>query len=120
MTQRQIHKFLMSTRISRRSAICTLAQTTAVASVASSLSQRLGAADASSGPLKGRINHSVCKWCYGKISLEDLCQAGKEMGLQSIDLLETSDFETLKKHDLLCAMVSGVPGGISDGLNQVK
>ena len=23
--------------------------------------------------MKGRINHSVCKWCYPKIALEDLC-----------------------------------------------
>ena len=110
----------MSTRISRRSALRTLTQTTAAATVAASLSQRLGATDAASGVLKGHVNHSVCKWCYGKVSLEDLCVAGKEMGLQSIELLEVKDFPTLKKHNLTCAMVSGVPGGITDGLNRLE
>ncbi len=70
--------------------------------------------------LKGRINHSVCKWCYDKIPLETLCVAGKEMGLQSIELLTPDDFPTLKKHDLICAMVSGVPGGITSGFNRLE
>src|SRR5579871_6675707 len=110
----------MKTPISRRTAIRTLTQTAAAASVAASLSQRLSAADDAAGALKGRINHSVCKWCYSKIPLEDLCVAGKPMGLQSVELLETSDFPTLQKHDLMCAMVSGVPGGITKGLNRLE
>src|SRR4029079_10790076 len=35
-------------------------------------------------------------------------------------LLVTSDFPTLKKHGLICAMVSGIPGGISDGFNRLE
>jgi hydroxypyruvate isomerase len=69
------------------------------------LRQRLEAADAASG-LKGHIHHSVCKWCYPKVSLEDLCAAGKDMGLTSVELLQPSDYATLKKHDLVCAMTS--------------
>src|SRR6266446_6130652 len=93
-------------------------QTGALAALSiASLRQRLEAADAAPG-LKGRIHHSVCKWCYPKVSLEDLCAAGKEMGLTSVDLIEVKDFETLRKHDLMCAMVSGVPGGITSGLNR--
>ena len=46
--------------------------------------------------------------------------AGKKIGLQSIELLKVEDFPTLKKHELMCAMVLGVPGGISDGLNRVE
>ena len=42
--------------------------------------------------LKGNIHHSVCRWCYGKIKLDDLCAAGKEMGLVAIDLLEPAGF----------------------------
>ena len=30
------------------------------------------------------------------------------------------DFETLKKHDMVCAMVSGVPGRITTGLNRLE
>src|SRR5262249_16090148 len=72
------------------------------------------------GALKGRINHSVCKWCYDKVPLEDLCAAGKKMGLSSVELLTVENFPTLRKHDLICAMVSGVPRGITDGLNRLE
>src|SRR5258707_723495 len=55
------------------------------------LRQRLEAADAVSG-LKGHIHHSVCKWCYPKTSLEDLCSAGQDMGLTSVELLQPADY----------------------------
>lgn len=61
------------------------------------------AADAS----KGRLKQSLCKWCYDKnLSLEQLCVAAKEMGMVGIDLLTPKDFETVKKHGLVCTMVS--------------
>jgi hydroxypyruvate isomerase len=108
---------MKSQPITRRQAF----KTTAVAAAATALAHRLTAADAATGAaLKGRINHSVCKWCYDKIPLETMCQAGKEMGLQSIELLLVSDFPTLKKYDLSCAMVTGVPGGITSGLNRLE
>jgi hydroxypyruvate isomerase len=111
----------MKESMSRRSALRTLTGGTAALAAATSLSHRLEAADAASGgKLKGRINHSVCKWCYDKIPLEEFCQAGKAIGLQSVELLEVKDFPTLKKHDLRCAMVSGVPGGITSGLNRTE
>lgn len=109
----------MKTKLSRRSALSKITAGAAVASVTASLSERLVAADAGSG-LKGHVNHSVCKWCYDKVPLEDLCVAGKKMGLQSVELLTTKDFPTLEKHGLICAMVSGVPGGITKGLNRLE
>jgi hydroxypyruvate isomerase len=110
----------MSIRISRRSALKNLTQGAAAAAAAVSLGARLRAAESATAGLKGRINHSVCKWCYPKVSLEDLCKAGKEMGLQSVELLSVNDFPTLQKHELVCAMVSGVPGGIENGLNRLE
>ncbi len=111
----------MNSLLTRRSAIHRLAGGAATAAVAASLDQRLNAAETAAGAgMKGRINHSVCKWCYPKVGLEDLCKAGKEMGLSSIELLELGDFPTLKKHGLSCAMVSGVPGGINQGLNRLE
>jgi hydroxypyruvate isomerase len=111
----------MNPKLSRRSAIRKIAGTAAAATVAS-LAPRLAAAEESLAKvqLKGRITHSVCKWCYPKIALEDLCKAGKEMGLRSIELLEVRDFPTLKQYDLTCAMVTGVPGAIPNGLNRVE
>jgi len=108
----------MKTPISRRSAIRNVAAGTAMAAVAAKLSHAFAAADQASPKLKGRINHSVCKWCYGKIPLEEFCVAANGIGLQSVELLEVKDFPTLKKHGLTCAVVSGVPGGITSGLNR--
>src|SRR5258708_22837990 len=92
---------------------------TALAVTGSSLRHRLRAAEAAAEPgLKGRINHSVCRWCYKQIPFDHLCATATAIGLQSIEILEVKDFPTLKKHGLNCAMVTGVPVGISSGLNR--
>src|SRR5881394_3417568 len=110
----------MKSKISRRSARGKMAASAAVVSAAPNLAERLKAADGTAGAaLKGRINHSVCKWCYPNVELEDLCVAGKPMGLQSIELLEPKDWPTLLKHGLTCAMASGVDG-ISYGFNRLE
>lgn len=65
---------------------------------------------------KGRINQSASKWCYGKLSLDELCAAGAKLGLKGIDLLGPDSFATLKKHGLVCTMTSG--GG--DMINKAR
>jgi len=111
----------MNRNISRRSALRKVTGSTVALAAATHLSGRLNAAEqAVPAGLKGRIRHSVCKWCYDKIPLDEFCQAAKEMGIQSIDLIEAKDFPTLKKNNLICAMVSGVPGGITSGLNRTE
>ncbi len=116
----------MKTPMTRRSALGKFAGSAAVvAATAASLQQRLAAADAAAGAaLKGRVNHSVCKWCYKNVELEDLCRAGKEMGLASVELLNPPDFPTLKKHGLTCAMVSNPVvdglGGIERAWNRIE
>jgi hydroxypyruvate isomerase len=108
----------MTTPMTRRSALSRIAGgTTFLSASIASLAERLAAAGVQ---LKGRVRHSVCKWCYPKVSLDDLCREGKTFGLTSVELLEVKDFETLKKHDMVCAMVSGVPGGITTGLNRLE
>jgi hydroxypyruvate isomerase len=111
----------MNRIISRRSAFRKFAGTAAALSAASNLSFRLDAAENALGTkLKGHINHSACRWCYKDIPLEDLCKAANDIGLKSIDLVEASDFPTLKKFGLTCAMVTGVPGMIPHGLNRIE
>jgi len=68
--------------------------------------------------ISGRIKQSVCRWCYGKISLDDLCVAAKRLGLVGIDLLGPADFPTIKKHGLICTMTGSHP--LSDGLADPK
>jgi hydroxypyruvate isomerase len=67
---------------------------------------------------KGRFNQSVCRWCFGKMSLDELCQAAVKLGLVGIDLLGPDDFATLKKYNLVCTMVSSHP--LTDGLCDEK
>jgi hydroxypyruvate isomerase len=105
--------------MSRRSALRTIGGGATALAAATSLVPGLHAAVADTTPaLKGRVNHSVCKWCYDKIPLDDFCGTARQIGLQSVELLEVKDFPTLKKHGLTCAMVTGVPGMIGSGLNR--
>ncbi|TDE17763.1 hydroxypyruvate isomerase family protein [Dyadobacter psychrotolerans] len=70
------------------------------------------------GPeLKGKINHSVCKWCYGKIPLETFAQDCKKIGIKSIELLGPDEWPVLKKYGLTCALPNGAGMGIEKGFN---
>lgn len=62
-------------------------------------------------PLKGNIKHSVCKWCYNNIGLDEFCAEVKKMGITSVELLGPNDWPTLKKHGLTCAMASCLRDG---------
>ncbi|MHC4148783.1 MAG: hydroxypyruvate isomerase family protein [Planctomycetota bacterium] len=53
----------------------------------------------------GRINQSVCRWCYGKLSLDELCAAAAKMGLKSVELLNPEELPIVKKYGLVCAML---------------
>lgn len=64
---------------------------------------------------KGRINQSVCRWCYRKIPLDELCAAAAKIGLKSVELLSGLDLATVKKYGLICAMVES--HGITRGMN---
>ncbi len=67
--------------------------------------------------LKGNINHSVCRWCYEHIPLEELCEIAQEIGIGSIDLLEPNEWKIAQKYDLTCAMPNGSPLMIERGFN---
>lgn len=103
--------------MTRRSAIRTMAGSATLLGAAS-LTPTLPAAD-DNGKLKGNINHSVCRWCYGKISLDDLCKAAVEMGITSIDLLSENEWPVAKKYGLVCAMCNG-PDSIGYGFNRLE
>ena len=63
-----------------------------------------------------RIHHSVCRWCYAGISLEDLCLAAKDIGISSIELVMPDDLPLLKSHGLTCAMISFPTGKTPTGI----
>ncbi len=112
----------MTPSISRRSAIRKVAGYTAAAAAIPMFSNLAKAESAAPSKLKGNINHSACRWCYSKVKLEDLCAAGKEMGLVALDLLGPGDFATVKKYGLVCSLVSNPTidglGGIGKAWNR--
>jgi hydroxypyruvate isomerase len=67
---------------------------------------------------KGRIVQSVSQWCYGKWSLDELCQVCQKLGLKAIDLLGPDSFATVKKYGLVVSMVNS--HSLTDGLADKK
>jgi hydroxypyruvate isomerase len=68
-------------------------------------------------PLKGNIKHSVCRWCFGDMPLDQLCVAVKEMGLVGIDLVGPKDWNTLKQYQLISTMCNGAEISLTKGWN---
>jgi hydroxypyruvate isomerase len=72
------------------------------------------APDSEKAVVKGRLNQSVCAWCF-KMPLDELAQNAATIGLKSIELVEPKDWPILKKHGLICAMTPSHP--IGQGFN---
>ncbi len=81
---------------------------------AAGLAALAGAAPAASA---GRLKQSVARWCYSKMSLEDLCANCARLGMSGIDLVSHQDWPVIQKAGLVPAMTPGA-GGIADGWNR--
>lgn len=108
----------MATNVSRRSALRRMAGGAALLSAVSFSTPRMSAADEAPAKLKGNINHSVSRWCYGDIKFDDFCEEAKKMGIMAIDLLSENEWAAVKKHDMVCSMCNG-PDNIGYGFNRV-
>jgi hydroxypyruvate isomerase len=71
----------------------------------------------SDGKLKSNINHSVCRWTYGHLSLEKLCLLVKKIGFSAIDLIGPNEWDILKKHGIDSSMCNGAEIGLTKGWN---
>jgi len=72
------------------------------------------------GNLKGNINHSVCRWCYSKIPMEDFLQSLNELGITAMDLTGPEDWPLMKKYGIHASMCWGAGLGIEKGWNDPK
>src|SRR5882762_2073462 len=113
----------MSKESSRRDAIKNIVASTAALGAGMSL-QSFRSPDqkqAQNEPmLKGNINHSVCRWCYGDVSAEDLCVAVKKIGFSAIDLVGPKDWPILKQHDIFSSMCNGAEISLTKGWNHTE
>ncbi|MBX3112272.1 MAG: TIM barrel protein [Fimbriimonadaceae bacterium] len=69
-------------------------------------------------PGAGRLNQSVCKWCYS-MDLDKLAGHAAKLGLKSVELLGEADWPTVAKHGLVCAVANG-PTSIGTGWNRIE
>lgn len=76
--------------------------------------------EASHSALKGRINHAVCRWCYGSIPMESFCKSAQEIGIKGIDLVGPADWPMLQKYGLHSSMCNGAEINLVDGFNDTQ
>jgi len=62
-----------------------------------------------------RIKQTICRWCYDKIPLDELCQIAVRLGYKGIDLVKPPDYPTLKKYGLIGSMTGThtIPKGLN-------
>lgn len=94
----------MIPRESRRMVIKSIALGTAAIVAAPALSFTFENQSQKKLKLKGNINHSVCRWTYNFLSLEELCIVVKKIGFAAIDLVGPKDWPTLQKHGIYSSM----------------
>ncbi|WP_285059946.1 hydroxypyruvate isomerase family protein [Pedobacter ginsengisoli] len=107
----------MKPELSRRSALKNIVAGTAALGVSATL-PAFALEPQKSSMLKGNVNHSVCRWCYGDTDLETLCIEAKKIGLKAIDLVGPADWATLKKHGLDSSLCNGAEISIDNGWNE--
>ena len=85
------------------------------------LTPRASGAEISEAPPRTslRMRHSISRWCYGKIPLDELCETAKGIGYNGIDLLDPGDWPVVKQHGLVCSMANGF-GTIPVGFNRLE
>ena len=66
-----------------------------------------------------RLPQSVCRWCFPKHGLTDLCAMARRCNVQSVELLDPEDIERVRENGLQCAIANG-PCAITKGLNRLE
>ncbi|MGN7885301.1 hydroxypyruvate isomerase family protein [Dyadobacter endophyticus] len=113
----------MKSLSNRRKALKSMAAAAGLGTFSTSLASAFAASEKALGPkLNGKINHSVCKWCYSKIPLDTFAQECKKIGLTSIELLGPEEWPVIKKYGLTCALPwgEGLTRSIDKGFNDPK
>ena len=114
----------MKNNLSRREILKNSAGLAGLGLFGSSMEERFKKADLAVGSeLKGKVQHSACRWCYDKIPFEELIVNAKRIGLSSIELTGPDEWDILKKYDMTAAIGWGkYPAGmnIPNFFNRVK
>lgn len=113
----------MSTTFDRRSAIKGILAGAVTLGVSNGFASVLASSDdvkPISNVLKGKINHSVARWCFNDFDMETLCIEAKKIGITGIDLVGPKDWSILKKYGLVSTMCNGAELNLTDGFNDIR
>ena len=118
----------MGSEITRRNALKFLAGAGAGAAgligMTPAPSEAKDPANAEASPPAAKFKLSVSRWPYAKFTLDQLCQMSRELGLDSVELLEPNEWAVPKRYGLTCAMgYATVPNPetrLTQGFNRVE
>jgi hydroxypyruvate isomerase len=98
--------------VASMSALGARAATNATASTSS--------ATAETTALKGNIRHSVARWTFNFLSLEELCLVVRRLGFSAIDLVGPGEWQILKQHGIDSSMCNGAELNLEDGWGDTR
>src|SRR5688572_21179524 len=104
-------------KTNRREALKQLATGTIAVGSLSGLSAYAADTTSDNYKMKGNINHSVCRWTFNSLSVDELCQHVKKLGFSAIDLVGPKDWPTLKQHGVWSSMCNGAEISLTEGWN---
>lgn len=70
--------------------------------------------------LKGNIHHSVARWTFDFLRLEELCQLSTELGITAIDLVGPEEWPVLQRYGLDSSMCNGAELSLEDGWGDTR
>ncbi|MFZ2149489.1 MAG: TIM barrel protein [Sedimentisphaerales bacterium] len=116
MSEKKQSKTSINNHISRRSMLQMVAGTgTAAIGLGSCATIGIGTS-AKQSAIEGRINQSIVYWCYQKYwDIEQTCKVASHLGCKSVELVEPRHWPTLRKYNLVCAILGS--HGFDKGMN---
>jgi len=71
-------------------------------------------------PLNANLKHSVARWTFGRLALDELCKTIKQLGFSAIDLVGPADWPTLKAYGVDSSMCNGAEISLEKGFSQMR
>ncbi len=103
--------------INRREVLKKIAAGSLALSGGSALSSFTNDHDIKKYRLNHHINHSVCRWTYDFLPLEELCKTVKNIGFSAIDLIGPGEWDILKQQGIYSSMCNGAEISLVKGWN---
>ena len=77
-----------------------------LATAALGVTPAIGEAGSANAPVSSRapFRQSVCRWCYSRMSVDELSAMARGIGIASVELLEPEEWAIAHRHGLTCAM----------------